>query len=72
MIVAARMKGVADQAVTTAWHGEAFHRTKRLEPLAKILAPPPDPKTKRAGGAARVASMFKRNLEKKGGSDGSR
>ena len=72
MILSARMKHNADLATSIGWHGEAFARTKRLQPLAKLLEVERDPQTKRADGAARVASLFRKiHSKQKGSANGS-
>ncbi|TDW65349.1 hypothetical protein EDF57_103533 [Novosphingobium sp. PhB55] len=68
MIVGARMKGAAAQALATGWHAEAFARTKRLKPLDKLLEPALTPEEKRNAGTGKVLAMFramKLNQEKK-------
>lgn len=60
------MKGQADLAVMTAWHTEAFARTKQIKPLGKYLEPKLNPEQRREDGARKVRAMFKRMAKKKG------
>lgn len=53
------MKGHSDQAVSIGWHAEAFARTKRLKPLAKLLEPELPPQKKTAAGAGKLAARFR-------------
>lgn len=64
MIVGARMKGAANQALSIGWHAEMFARTKKLKPLDKLLEPALSPEEKRAAGASKVLAMF-RNMKRK-------
>lgn len=64
LIVSARFKGSRDQAITTAWHGESFARTKTIKPLDKYLTPLPSAASRRAKGAADVLAMFRRAFNK--------
>lgn len=64
MIVGARFKGTRDQAITTAWHGEAFARTKTIKPLDKYLTPLTSAASRGAKGAADVLGLFRRALAK--------
>lgn len=53
-----------DQAVTIAWHGEVFARTKRLKPLDELLKRK-TPKTPEQS-AREVAAMLDRLAARKG------